>query len=267
MDRAERLLRVLSERGTTWGGPVVWHDSLASTNDSLKEKARRGAPEWCTLLADRQTGGRGRSGRAWASPAGGLYVSVLLRPLFEAVGLLPLAAGVAVTEASAEHGVVCELKWPNDVLARGRKLGGILAEASSATGGVEWVVVGVGVNVDVALDALPAELRETATSMVAEGGGSATVESVAVAVLARLRVWYDRLHSRPHSVVEAWRSHAVRWWGAAAEIRTSTNSVVRGRLRDVDETGALLLDVDDGRTRRVLSGEVTRVRSVDTVDR
>jgi BirA family biotin operon repressor/biotin-[acetyl-CoA-carboxylase] ligase len=266
MDRVERLLRALDDRGTAWEGPVEWRDVLASTNDSLKEEARRGAPEWSTLLADRQTGGRGREGRVWASPAGGLYVSVLLRPLFEAVGLVPLAAGVGVAEAVAEAGVGAELKWPNDVLARGRKLGGILAEASSAPGGVEWVVVGIGVNVRGPPEALGPELRDAATSVVAEGGGGATVESVAAAVLARLRVWYDRLHSRPDSVVEAWRSHAVRWWGAPAEIRTSTE-VVRGRLRDVDETGALLVDLDDGRTRRVLSGEVARVRAVRTSDR
>lgn len=266
MDRAERLLGALDQRVRTWGGPVEWHDSLASTNDSLKERARRGAPEWTTLLADRQTGGRGRSGRGWASPPGGLYVSVLLRPAFEAAGLLPLAAGVGVAEAAAEQGVVAELKWPNDVLARGRKLGGILTEASSAPDGVEWAVVGVGVNVRASPDALPPELRHSATSIVAEGGASATVEDVAVAVLARLRVWYDRLHSRPDAVVEAWRSHAVRWWGTPAEVRTSAG-IVRGRLRDVDERGALLLDLDDGGTRRVLSGEVTRVRRVETTGR
>jgi BirA family biotin operon repressor/biotin-[acetyl-CoA-carboxylase] ligase len=266
MDRAEGLLGSLDERVGSWGGPVEWHESLASTNDSLKERARRGGPEWSTLLADRQTGGRGRSGRLWASPPGGLYVSVLLRPAFEAVALLPLAAGVAVAEAAAEQGVVAELKWPNDVLARGLKLGGILAEASSAPGGVEWVVVGVGVNVRVPPDGLPPEVRAAATSIAAEGGESATVESVAVAVLARLRVWSDRLRSRPDTVVEAWRSHAVRWWGAPAEVRTSTG-VVRGRLRDVDGTGALLLDLDDGRVGRVVSGEVTRVRRVETTGR
>jgi BirA family transcriptional regulator, biotin operon repressor / biotin---[acetyl-CoA-carboxylase] ligase len=266
MARVEGLLRALGARGTAWAGPVEWRESVTSTNDLVKEEARRGAPEWSTLLADRQTGGRGRSGRAWASPAGGLYVSVLLRPFLAAASLLPLAAGVAVTEGVAEHGVAAELKWPNDVLARGRKLGGILAEASSAPGGVEWVVVGIGVNVRVVPEALGSELPDGATSIAVEGGATATVEGVAASVLARLGVWYDRLHSRPASVVEAWRSHAVRWWGAPVEIRTSSE-VVRGRLRDVDEAGALLVDLDNGRTRRVLSGEVARVRAVGVPDR
>lgn len=133
MDRRAALVEALASRGGPRLPDVEWHQTIGSTSDRLKQLARAGAPEWTAVLADRQTSGRGREGRTWQSPAGGLYLSVLLRPRAEPVSLLPLAAGVAVAEAVAGFGVACQLKWPNDVLASGRKLAGILAEATSGS--------------------------------------------------------------------------------------------------------------------------------------
>ncbi len=259
MDRAAALAGALAARGGPRLPAVEWPESIVSTSDRLKALARGGAPEWTAVLAERQTGGRGREGRAWVSPPGGLYLSVLLRPRFDKPGLLPLAAGLAVAEASAELGVRAELKWPNDVLVSGRKLAGILSEAASGAAGVEWVVLGIGVNV--ALDAakLPPEIAGTVTSLRAEGAPGASVPAVAAAVLARLGVCYDALGSRPGSVVSAWRSRAAPWWGGVVEVRTGEGAL-RGRLRDVDDEGALVLEVEGGGVRRLLSGEVSRVR-------
>ena len=170
MDRAGALRAALAARGGPRLPAVEWPESLVSTNDRLKALARGGAPEWTAVLADAQTGGRGREGRTWASPPGGLYLSVLLRPRIAKVGLLPLAAGVAVAEAAAELGVATELKWPNDVLASGRKLAGILAEAASGPAGVEWVVLGLGVNVALEASSVPPEIAGAVTSLAAEGG-------------------------------------------------------------------------------------------------
>ena len=261
MDRASRLRRALLARGVSWAAPLEWHRTLGSTNDVLKVKARLGVPEWAAILADAQTGGRGRKGRAWASPPGGLYLSVLLRPGFEGVGLVPLAAGVAVAEVAREQGVDAELKWPNDTLVRGRKLAGVLTESSSSSRGVDWVVVGIGVNVAVDRASL-GPLEQTATSLHLETEKTPPVEEVAAGVLARLSVWYDALGSRPSSVVDAWRARAVRWWGTPVQVRT-TRGVVRGTLCDVDQTGALLVEPEEGGTQRVLSGEVTQLRPID----
>jgi len=258
MDRAAALASALDARGGRRLPAVEWPEELASTSDRLKALARAGAPEWTTVLADRQTGGRGREGRAWASPPGGLYLSVLLRPRFEKVGLLPLAAGVAVAEAAGELGVRVELKWPNDVLASGRKLAGILSEAASGPGGVEWVVLGVGVNVAIDPAALPPEVAGSATSLRAVGGADVPVAAVAAAVLHRLGLCYDGLASRPGGVMTAWRSRAAPWWGEQVEVRTGEGEL-RGRLLEVDDDGALVVLVE-GRRRRLLSGEVTRLR-------
>ena len=258
MDRAAALVGALAARGGPRLPAVEWPEELVSTSDRLKALARAGAPEWTTVLADRQTGGRGREGRAWVSPPGGLYLSVLLRPRFEKVGLLPLAAGVAVAEAAGELGVRVELKWPNDVLVSGRKLAGILSEAASGPGGVEWVVLGIGVNVAVDPATLPPDLAGSATSLRAAGGADVPVAELAAAVIHRLGVGYDALARDPGDVVSAWRARAAPWWGGMVEVRTGEGGL-RGRLLEVDDDGALVVEVE-GRRRRLLSGEVTRLR-------
>ena len=259
MADAAGLGRALVARGAPPLAAVEWTGEIASTSDRLKALARAGAPEWTAVLADRQTGGRGREGRAWVSPLGGLYLSVLLRPRFAAVSLIPLAAGVAVAEAVAEWGVATKLKWPNDVLVSERKLAGILAEATSGPLGVEWVALGIGVNLTLDAGALPPELKDTVASLAEASALTPAVAEVAAAVLARLHVCYDDLRAFPARVVEAWRARAVDWWGEVVDVRTARESI-RGRLLDVDAEGALLVALEDGGRRRVLSGEVQRLR-------
>jgi BirA family biotin operon repressor/biotin-[acetyl-CoA-carboxylase] ligase len=258
MNRALALAAALAARGGPRLPGVEWPVSIGSTSDRLKALARGGAPEWTVVLADVQTGGRGREGRTWVSPPGGLYLSVLLRPRVEKVGLLPLVAGVAVAEAAGELGVPTELKWPNDVLASGRKLAGILSEAASGPAGVEWIALGIGVNVSLDAACLAPEMRVAVTSLGAEGAADVSVPAVAAAVLARLAVCYDVLRSNPPAVVSAWRSRAVAWWGSQVDVSAGGTSL-QGRLLDVDQEGALVLELA-GERRRLLSGEVTRVR-------
>ncbi len=255
---ALRLRSALEARGLPWPAPIEHYPIVGSTNDRLKERARSGAPEWTVVVADKQTAGRGRRGRRWASPPGNLYLSVLLRPSSPAASVLPLAAGVAIAEALAPLGVVAALKWPNDVLVGARKLAGVLAEASSSASGLEWMVMGIGVNLDPR--GMPDELRATATSLEAEIGHPGSREELAAAVLARLTVWYHALiGTGPASLLDAWRSRSVGWWGKPVEAR-SGDQVMRGVARDVDERGALLLDLEDGSRRAILSGEVQEVR-------
>ena len=260
MDPAATLALALAARGGPRLAALEWHEELVSTSDRLKELARAGAPDWTAIVAERQSGGRGREGRAWLSPAGGLYLSVLLRPGLESTSLIPLAAGVAVAEAVLDFGVRSELKWPNDVLVGGRKLAGILAEASSGANGVEWVVLGIGVNLTTEVAALPETLRASVTSLAAEGARDPRAADVAAATLARLAVWYDALRSAPARVVAAWRAQAVPWWGALVEVRTGGGEL-RGRLAAIDEEGALVLETAAGERLRLVSGEVSRVRA------
>jgi BirA family biotin operon repressor/biotin-[acetyl-CoA-carboxylase] ligase len=263
MSEVARLRGLLSASGEEWPAEIEHAAVLPSTSDHLKQRARAGAAAWTVVLADAQTAGRGRQGRRWASPPGNLYLSLLLRPAPPASrwSVLPLAAGVAVAEALAAEGLDTRLKWPNDVLvAGGRKVGGILAEAASSAGGLESVVVGVGINVAVPPPGLPPETA-AATACVAEELARAVDRfALAAAVLGRLRVWYDALaREGPRVVQEAWRARAVPWWGRAVEARSGERRL-RGIARDLDEGGGLVLEMEDGTTAVLHSGEVHEVR-------
>ncbi|HUG51947.1 MAG TPA: biotin--[acetyl-CoA-carboxylase] ligase [Vicinamibacteria bacterium] len=261
-DVAERLRAELDARGRAWTGHIEHLAVLGSTNDAARERARAGAPAWSVVLADAQTAGRGRQGRRWASPPGNLFLSVLLRPEPPSPQwtMLPLAAGVAVAEALAEQGLDAQLKWPNDVLVKGRKLGGILAEATSGADGLEFVVVGIGVNLAARPSDLPPEVAAAVTCVTDELGRAVDRVAVAAAVLARLAVWYDALaRDGSRAVQAAWRTLALPWWGRAVEAR-SDGRRLRGIARDLDETGALILELEDGTRAALHSGEVHEVR-------
>jgi BirA family biotin operon repressor/biotin-[acetyl-CoA-carboxylase] ligase len=234
--------------------------TLPSTNDVGKERGREGAPEWTVILAETQTAGRGRQGRSWASPPGNLCMSVLLRPAFEAVSVIPLLAGLAVAEVVADWGVAAQLKWPNDVVVGERKLAGILAEAASSAGRVEFVVLGIGMNLVLDPADAAAHLRETLTSVRRESGGAPGAEQAATAVLARLGVWYHALaHDGPDGILEAWRARSAPWWGRTVEVEAG-GAALRGIARDIDATGALILETEAGERVAVVAGDARALR-------
>jgi BirA family biotin operon repressor/biotin-[acetyl-CoA-carboxylase] ligase len=259
---ASDLGEALAARGVPWPGPLHYLPVVGSTNDWLKAQARAGAPPWTAVLAGRQTAGHGREGRPWESPPGNLFVSVLAPPALApaSVLVLPLAVGVAVAEAVEEHGVKAALKWPNDLIAEGGKLGGILVEALSGATGPEALVVGIGVNLALDPATLPASLREGVTSVRALAGRAPGAVDAAAAVLARLRHWYDAVRQDTATVLAAWRRRSLPWWGRPVEARLG-ESLLRGIARDVDDRGALILELEDGTRAALLAGEVREVRA------
>ena len=257
----------LSAHGMIWPAAIEDFDTLASTNDMAKERARAGAPPWTAILAGEQTRGRGRHGHGWLSTRGNLFLSVILRPSIPAaeVPLLPLAAGVAVAEAMGDLGVDVRLKWPNDVLAGGKKLAGILVEGSLGETPPS-VVVGVGVNLRLSRERLPEDLQGSVVSVEALTRRDPGVDTAAAAVLTRLTVWYHALERHGASaVLAAWRGWSIDWWGQWVEVR-SGDDVVQGVLRGVDGRGALVLGCHDGTERTVFSGEVRELRLAQAGD-
>jgi len=253
---------LLRARGATWPAPIEYFDGVTSTNDVARERAREGAAHLSVVLAGDQSAGRGRQGREWISPPGNLFLSVLLRPpdRFPDAGLIPLAAGVAVSEALDAFGVRARLKWPNDLVVAEKKIGGLLAEASSGGAGIESVVLGVGVNLSLDPAAAPAELRDVITSVKAESGRVVAPEEAAAETLARVAVWYHALaREGAATVLAAWRARSVPWWGRPVEVR-SGQRLVRGVARGVDDRGALLLDLEGGTRAALLSGEARELR-------
>ncbi|WP_232702459.1 biotin--[acetyl-CoA-carboxylase] ligase [Halobacterium wangiae] len=238
---------------------VEYHDALPSTNDRARELAADGASD-VVVLADRQTGGKGRRGREWSSPAGGVWTSLLLRPDVPPARapLLTLAAAVAVTDAAREAGVDAEIKWPNDVVVSderdssgrgGAKLAGVLTEMEGEASRVSWLAVGVGVNVN--LD--PGELDGEATSVRAEVG-----DVPRRVFVQRLLERFAALRDDPDDILTAWRERAATI-GQRVRVETADGDVV-GDAVDVTEHGALVVDTADG-AQVVHAGDCQHLRS------
>lgn len=163
--------------------PIHWFDRIASTQDTAHQLAAEGAPDGTAIVAVEQTAGRGSRGREWSSPRGGLWLSVICRPLSSpAVEVLSLRAALAVAAALEDAGVAgARIKWPNDVMVGDRKLGGILGEARWTGDQLGWVVIGVGMNVR---NDLPPDLRETAITLAGTGSALRAGDLVAPIVAA-----------------------------------------------------------------------------------
>jgi BirA family biotin operon repressor/biotin-[acetyl-CoA-carboxylase] ligase len=238
-----------------FGRAIEWHETITSTNDVAARRAEEGAAEGTTIVAGEQTGGRGRQGRAWASPPdSGLYVSIVLRPAAHVTPLITIAAGVAIVEGiAAATGLVGALKWPNDVYVGGRKLAGILAEGSASSSTIAHVVLGFGINLRPG--AWPPDVAARATSIESELGRPVDRGAVLTECLGAFASRYDDLKSgRGEAVVEAWRVHARPLLNRAVEW-TGPHGVEQGIAHDIDSTGALLVRVGSG-VSRVISGEV-----------
>jgi BirA family biotin operon repressor/biotin-[acetyl-CoA-carboxylase] ligase len=257
---AAGLARTRGRRGR-FGASLHYVAEIGSTNDGAASLAARGAGEGTTVVAGRQTAGRGRLGRTWHSPPdAGLYFSVVVRTR-QAFPLLTLAAGVAVAEGiRAATGLPVDLKWPNDVVvaderapARRRKVAGVLAEATSDGPTVLYVVLGVGVNVRGS--PLPAEVARRATCLEAELGRAVDAGAVLGETLAALETNVDLLAGGGREAILArWRMLAPTSVGSRVTVTTGSGRV-SGITDGIDREGALLVRIG-GRTERIIAGEV-----------
>lgn len=252
------------ERGLDAPFAVEYHDSIGSTNDRARELAAAGETS-VVVLADEQTGGRGRLDRAWSSPSGGIWCSVVVRPERprERIPILTLVAAVAATGAAREAGVDAGIKWPNDVLVPGgltadqpgrggHKLAGILTETAHTEAGEQAVILGIGMNANLDPDRLP----EGSTSM------SAQIGSVdRRVVVQRLLERFDELRRRSDdAVLDAWRAHALTL-GRQVRVETDGDPIV-GEAVDVAAPGSLVIDTSHGR-ERVHAGDCEHLRPID----
>lgn len=241
------------------GCDIQQFGNVESTQQEAFRLAQRGAPAGTVVLAEEQTGGRGRVGRSFFSPRGGLWFSVILRPPLQPQVCLPLSlmAGVAVVEAIRRLTMLpAVLKWPNDALIGGRKVAGILAEIVAETDAVRFVILGIGVNANIPGDAFPSELRTIATSLKAESGSDVPRGKLLGGILENLdRRYADLLSLGAESVFDAWR-RCPNVLGSRVKVH-SMNELVQGMALDIDVDGALLVRTDDGPVKRVIVGDVS----------
>jgi BirA family biotin operon repressor/biotin-[acetyl-CoA-carboxylase] ligase len=228
------------------GQPRLHLRRTDSTNERARDLAAAGAPHGALVTAAEQTAGRGRQGRTWTAPPGrALLLSLVLR--VDAPALVPLQAGVAVAEAVGD---AARIKWPNDVLVDGRKVAGILVEGRPQEG---WAVLGIGLNVAVAPDDFPPELRATAGTL---GRAPADLEPTLLALLAALERW---LAADQAAVIAAWRERD------ALEGRPVSWTEGSGKAVGIDDAGRLLVGTSSG-TVALDAGEVHLRRPPPGID-
>lgn len=232
-------------------GPSIWtvHHHLAevdSTNDEIRRRVQAGAPAGMVVTADVQTAGRGRQGREWLSVEGAsLALSVGIGVPSRGATLVPLAAGLAVGDMLRRRGVTPQLKWPNDALVGGRKLGGILAERHRLDDRTDFLVIGIGINVDWR-DVETTGEADTWTSIADEVGDDVDAEVVTVELLRSLAAWLDDVPKDPTRLLAAYK---VRCATLGKQVRAETpRGTVEGRAVDVDAHGGLVLEGPGGRT-------------------
>jgi BirA family biotin operon repressor/biotin-[acetyl-CoA-carboxylase] ligase len=248
---------------THFGHRVHYYRTLGSTNDRALELAAAGEPEGAIVLAEEQTRGRGRRARSWRSPPHlGIYASIVLRPGIAAprAPLLTLLAAVGVTRALQDQaGVPARIKWPNDVIAGGRKIAGVLAEARGSEPVVREVVVGFGVNADQLEEDFPPDVRALATSVRIETGRVADRPALLAAILEECERRYTRLVRGEIDDLRAeWAGLASGPQGGRVVV-DGPGGRREGILLGVDVEGGLLLRGADGTDARVPFGEIVHV--------
>lgn len=253
------LDKELCTRGLTTrivGNVIHFHDEVTSTNDLARELAEGGAKEGTVVIANSQTGGKGRLDRTFSSPKGGIYLSVIFRPdeSIEELSALPLVMGLSVSKA-----VQCtvfkevKLKWPNDVLLDNRKISGILLTSSMKGRTVEYVIVGIGVNLNTEMSDLPEEISEIAGSLSGSCGKMLDPNEFTRDLIYFIDLNYMKfIDGDRELLLDQWsaRSETI---GSDVVVRTEKGEI-SGKALGVDQFGALILQTEEG-MQRVDSGD------------
>ncbi len=245
------------------GRRILCLESCVSTHDVARKLAEEGAEHGTAVFAEEQTGGRGRHGRTWTAPAGRcLLVSVILRTPLRAewTPLVTAAAALAAGDAARAAGLETSIKFPNDVYAGGRKLAGVLVESRFVSGRPELFLAGIGLNVNVARDEFPPELRETATSLSAELGREVSRTVAARALLEGLDRWARSMQAGPAEIAAAWRERSGIL-GRDVTVETAGRTL-QGRVEDVDVLEGVELRLQGGDRVRIRGEHVERLRPI-----
>lgn len=245
---------------TRWAGrPLSYYDKLSSTNLQAKLDAENGAPQGALVVADMQTAGRGRRGRAWSSPAGmNVYFTLILKPAFpvEMASMVTLVMGLAVAEGIRETcGVEAHIKWPNDIVIKGRKVCGMLAEMSTERDFIHYVVIGVGINVK-QQEFVP-EIADMATCLEQECGEPVSRARLVANVMKSFEAYYERFEQDGNLAGFLERYNGLLA-GIGGEVRVlDPKGEFQGISRGITGTGELLVEREDGTVETVYAGEVS----------
>ena len=243
------------------GSDIRLFGTVTSTNSVLRDLAKAGTPEGTVVIADEQTAGHGRFANPWFSPPGvNLYASILFRPPIPPrdVAGFSFVGPIALSDAIKAEGMWSTIKWPNDVLVDGKKVAGILVECATIENRVDYVILGVGVNLNVTRDALRAALGSAglfASSLREVTGCEIDRNAFAAALLNHVAAWVEVYRRQgPAPLIAAWRDRDILT-GRRVEVR-GEGVAYEGRVLGVDREGYLLLRDSHGDVRPVLTGEI-----------
>ncbi len=239
---------------TLFGKNIHYYDEAGSSNDIAKKLAPT-AEEGTIIVVEQQTGGRGRLGRQWASPKGGIWFSTILKPriALSAASRLTLTFGLSVAKTLRQYGFDAKIKWPNDVLVNGKKVSGILTEVDAEIDTVEFVVIGIGINANMSLKDIPEDLRENSTTLRDEGGKSIDRVEFLQKLLFEMEQEYIRFSTRPFS--EIMEEIITLSDTIGREVTVSMpNRIAEGTVVGISKTGALLLKRTDGEIEEIIAG-------------
>ncbi|MBO9598710.1 MAG: biotin--[acetyl-CoA-carboxylase] ligase [Cohnella sp.] len=243
----------------SFGRNLRLFDVVGSTQDELRSLAEQGAPEGTVVIAEQQTNGRGRMGRAWVSPAGkGVWMSLLLRPSvpLPLTPQLTLLAAVALSRAITRLvPLTIGIKWPNDLLVDGRKISGILLESAAEDERLRYVVVGLGISVNLDEEDYPEELLERAISLKMAAGRPVSRSELIAEVLEQFERLYALYLEQGFAPIRAlWEAHAVTLNRTVT--LTTPQGAIEGVPRELDDMGGLRVELPDGSFRTIYSAEV-----------
>lgn len=245
------------------GRNIISMGEVESTNSLAMELAEKGASHGTVVVADSQTKGRGRMGRAWISPSGGnIYMSVILTPSMrpKEATLLTIMAGVACCGALRNTtGLPVEIKWPNDLMLSHMKLGGILSEIKSGAGKIVYAVIGIGINVNTKTEDFPPEVRTVATSIRNEKGKTVPRTFLIAEILNELDCWYRVVSQKgKNTLLDEWR-RLTSMIGKPVQV-TMGDGIINGLAHDIDEEGMLIVRLPSGALKRISSGDLVILR-------
>jgi BirA family biotin operon repressor/biotin-[acetyl-CoA-carboxylase] ligase len=245
-------------------GLIRCYKTIDSTNNEAKRLAHAGALEGTIILAESQHQGKGRMGRTWISPPGeGIYLSAVLRPCIvpAEVQKLTLVAAVALAFTFRHFGIISQIKWPNDILVNGKKAAGILMELITKAGQIDFVIVGIGVNVNTSIDELPLSIRNLATSINMVTSRPIPRQKIIQVLLMQLESWYKQFLTGPFEMIlEEWKRLSYTL-GTHVTV-TLSDGKLEGVAEAVGSDGALMVRDDKGGRHRVIAGDVVYCRSL-----
>mgnify|MGYP001073565476 CR=1 FL=1 len=247
-------------RTRTIGKQIRYFDRTASTSWVGKQLAGEIDPEklhGMVIIAEEQTGGFGRLGRAWVSPAGGIWITIVLKPgiPIDRLFMITMAGSIAIARAiRKEYGLSALIKWPNDIFIGDKKIGGLLLELEAEADAIHYALLGIGIDANISLADLPPNLKDVVTSLHVEVGHEVDRVALLARVLREFELRYQQLEDGEYdSIVREWKSLSLTLEQRVA-IRT-INKTFEGEAIDIDSHGALIIRRDNGKIERVIAGD------------